>query len=99
MISAVSIYSVNEESDERTEEELQEDHTPRGVKKINDLGVFTCTTIFSVFAYGWMYVCLLDGWVDPLEAWLTLAFFFIMIGTAYILDIIGARIKKKKKMV
>jgi len=94
MISGVSIYSVSEEADERTEDELKEDNTPRGVKKINDLGVFSCTTIFSVFAYIWLYICLLDGEVTPVEAWLTLAYFFIMIGVAYSLDLMGARRKK-----
>jgi solute carrier family 8 (sodium/calcium exchanger) len=27
-------------------------------KKIYDLGVYSCTAFFSLFAYAWMYVCL-----------------------------------------
>ena len=95
MISAVSIYSVNEEEDDRTEEELKEDGTPRGVKKINEVGVFACTAFFSVFAYVWLYYCLFDGFITPVEAWLTLFFFFLMIGIAYLLDLLGAHQKKK----
>jgi len=91
LISAVSIYCVNEDSDERTDKEIEEDKTPKGVKKINDLGVFACTTTFSVLAYVWLYVSLLDGYVSPFEAWLTFALFFIMIGIAYVLDKMGQR--------
>ena len=91
IISAVSIVAVNEDSDERTEVECEEDKTPRGVKKINDLGVFACTATFSVLAYVWLYVSLLDGYITPFEAWFTLALFFIMIGVSYMLDKIGAR--------
>jgi solute carrier family 8 (sodium/calcium exchanger) len=53
------------------------------VKKINDLGVFTTTSIFSVFAYIWLYLCLLDNVISIGEAWLTLAFFFILCLLAY----------------
>ena len=28
------------------------------VKKVDDLGVFATTGIFSIFAYVWLYVCL-----------------------------------------
>ena len=91
LISAVSIYCVNEDSDERTDKEIEEDKTPKGVKKINDLGVFACTTTLSVLAYVWLYVSLLDGYVSPFEAWLTFALFFIMIGIAYVLDKMGQR--------
>ena len=95
LISAVSIYAIDVESDDRTQLELEEDNTPRGVKKINDLGVFACTALFSVFAYVWLYICLLDGWVDPFEAWLTLAFFFILIAIAYLMDKLGANRKAR----
>lgn len=27
-------------------------------KKIYDMGVYTCTASFSLFAYSWMYICL-----------------------------------------
>ncbi len=91
LISAVSIYAIDEETDDRSKEELEEDDTPKGVKKIKDLGVFATTTIFSIFAYIWLYVSLLDGEVDPFEAWLTFGLFFIMIALAFIMDKIGQR--------
>jgi hypothetical protein len=53
--------------------------------------VFATTTIFSVFAYLWLYYCLLDGYVNPFEAWFTFALFFIMIIVAYGMDKFGSR--------
>jgi len=50
-----------------------------------------------LFAYIWLYWCLLDGKVDPLEAWLTLFFFFALIATAYIMDKIGEKKAAKEK--
>lgn len=60
-ISAVSIYAVNPESDLRDDEQIKEDNTPKGVHKIRDLGVFSITTIWSLIAYIWLYIVLLDG--------------------------------------
>lgn len=97
LISAVSILCVTAESDERTDEELKEDETPKGVKKIKDLGVFATTTIFSVVAYVWLYVVLMDGVVKAWEAWLTFGFFWMMILIAFIMDKIGNR-KAKAQM-
>jgi len=28
-------------------------------KKIADMGVFITTAVFSLFAYGWLYICLI----------------------------------------
>lgn len=44
VISAVSVASVGGEDGD--------------VKKIDDMGVFVTTAVFSVFAYIWLYVCL-----------------------------------------
>jgi len=55
VISGVSIMAVTTESDERTKEEIEEDQTDKGVKKIEKTKVFTVTTIFSILAYVWMY--------------------------------------------
>jgi solute carrier family 8 (sodium/calcium exchanger) len=52
-------------------------------KKIYDLGVFAVTASFSMFAYIWMYIVLLDEEVTLAEAWLTFAFFFILIIISY----------------
>ena len=86
IISAVSIAVINKDNDARSEDELLHDKTPRGVKKIQDLGVFAITTVWSVLAYIWLYVVLLDGLVKPWEAWLTFAFFWIMLLMAYAAD-------------
>jgi hypothetical protein len=61
VIAAVSVFSVDAVSDKRSEEELKEDNVERGVKKVRDLGVFAITSSWSVIAYIWLYVCLMDG--------------------------------------
>ena len=71
IISAVSILSVDE------------------VKKIDDVGVFIITSLASLFAYIWMYIVLkvwTPGFVTVIEALLTLLYFFLLIGFAYIAD-------------
>ena len=58
-------------------------------KKIYDLGVYSCTATFSIFAYAWMYICLeinSPNYVTPMEAWLTLFFFFLLVGLAFGFD-------------
>jgi len=55
-------------------------------KKIFDLGVFAVTSIFSLFAYVWMNAVLSDGEITVQEAWLTLAFFFILVILAFAAD-------------
>lgn len=65
-------------------------------KKIYDLGVFATTSIFSIWAYVWMYIVLSDTYVDIWEAWLTLVFFFILCILAYGADRFKAHIEEKK---
>ena len=58
-------------------------------KKIYDLGVYSCTAFFSLFAYSWMYICLeinTPDSVDLTEAWLTLFFFFLLVTMAFGFD-------------
>ena len=58
-------------------------------KKINDLGVFATTSVFSIFAYVWLYVCLevnTPGEVTTTEAWLTLIYFFLLVILAFAAD-------------
>jgi len=57
VISAVSIYAVNESNDTDPE---RDDTVPLGVKKIYDMGVFGVTAFSSVFAYIWMWIVLSD---------------------------------------
>ena len=86
VISGLSIYAVSEANDERDEDELKEDGTPLGVKKIYDMGVFTITCTCSMLAYIWAFYCLLDYEVTPLEAGLTLGFMAVLLIAAYSAD-------------
>ena len=59
------------------------------IKKIDDMGVFITTAIFSVFAYVWMYYCLSissEGEVTTTEAYLTFGYFFILLILAFSAD-------------
>jgi len=56
------------------------------VKKIDDLGVFLVTSVFSLFAYIWMFLCLTvitPGYVTTTEAYITLSFFVLLLVLAY----------------
>lgn len=83
VISAVSIYAVNEKNDTDPD---RDDTVPKGVKKIYNMGVFSVTAFSSVFAYLWIWYVLIDQSVSAVEAWLTFIFFFILIGSAYGMD-------------
>ena len=95
-ISAVSVMAISPENDERDEEEIEEDGCPKGVHKINDMGVFTITTTWSVIAYMWLYYCLMDGQVTVIEAILTFSFFWIMLIMAFIADKINRQKTKER---
>ena len=59
------------------------------VKKVRELGVFALTSVWSIFAYVWMLIVvqfISPGEVEPWEAWVTLAYFPIMVLTAYCQD-------------
>jgi len=69
------------------------------VKKIDDVGVFFTTSVFSVFAYIWMYLCLqvyTPERVTIAEANWTFGYFFILLVLAFSADKINQ--KKKKKL-
>lgn len=71
-------------------------------KKVFDVGVFAVTSIASMFAYIWLYLTLQEFSpceVETWEAWLTLVFFFFLIGFAYGADKINAYFEDKKKTV
>lgn len=68
------------------------------IKRVDAIGVFTITSIASVFAYIWLYVCLVVWTPEVItlaEALLTLSFFIILIILAYIADKFNERQKKK----
>lgn len=82
VISAVSVAAVGGKDNE--------------VKKVDDMGVFVTTGIFSMFAYVWLYVCLAvnsEDQVTVAEAILTLAYFFILLILAFCAD----KYNQKKK--
>lgn len=83
VISAASIWAVSPETD--TDDDRDEE-MPQGIKRVYDLGVFSVTATFSVFAYVWMWICLRDMIVEPWEAWLTFLFTFVLLGIAYAAD-------------
>lgn len=67
------------------------------VKKIDDMGVFITTSVFSVFAYVWLYYCLSissPGEVTTTEAYLTFSYFIILLILAFSADKIN---QKKEK--
>lgn len=69
------------------------------VKKIDDMGVFITTSVFSVFAYVWLYYCLSissPGEVTTTEAYLTFSYFIILLILAFSADKMNQ--KKKKRM-
>ena len=83
MISGLSILSVEE--------------TP---KKINQLGVFFVTSVFSLWAYVWLLLVLQvisEGAVTLVEAWITLVFCVLLIGTAFAADKINQYVEDTKK--
>lgn len=83
VISAASIWAVSPETD--TDDDRDEEMEV-GIKRVYDLGVFSVTATFSVFAYVWMWIVLRDMVVKPWEAWLTFIFTFILLAIAYAAD-------------
>jgi len=69
-------------------------------KKIFDVGVFAVTSIFSLFAYIWLFLTLSEfsaGVIETWEAWLTLVFCFLLIIFSYSADRINSFFEEKKK--
>lgn len=59
------------------------------IKKIDDMGVFLTTALFSIFAYIWLFLCLAvnsKGFVTVSEAAWTFGFFFILLVLAFGMD-------------
>lgn len=54
-----------------------------GIKKINDMGVFSITSFFSILAYILMFIFLRDQHIELYEAVITLSLFFILLGLAF----------------
>ena len=98
VISGVSIAAVTAENDNRTPDQIKDDGTPAGVKKIDDLGVFSITATWSVLAYIWLFVVLIDYQVEPWEAYLTFGMFWVLLAMAVTADMCRrAEIKRKEE--
>ena len=67
------------------------------MKKIDDLGVFSITATWSVLAYIWLFVVLLDYEVKPWEAYLTFGFFWILLAMAVSADLYRRADMKRKE--
>ena len=67
------------------------------VKKISDMGVFAVTSIASLWAYLWMYWCLVDAAVIVNEAVLNAVFFALLIIFAYSADRINAYLENQRR--
>lgn len=80
VISGVSIYAVSEENDIAEDRDTS---TPKGIKKINDMGVFAITGVCSIWAYVWLFIVVADNGVNSVEAWITLIMFFILVLAAF----------------
>lgn len=69
-------------------------------KKVNDVGVFAVTSLASLWAYIWLFICLTvnsEERVTVGEAWWTLVFFFALIIFAYTADRVNTCLENKKK--
>lgn len=69
-------------------------------KKVNDVGVFFVTSMASMWAYIWLFICLdvsTENEVTLAEGWWTLIFFFILIVFSYTADKIHDHFENKKK--
>jgi len=94
-ISGLCIYAVNPTDDENNAK--KDPNTPYGVKRINDMGVYSISSIASVWAYLWLYWVLRDQQVEVYEAWVTFGSFFVLICICYIADRYRAAQEKKKE--
>lgn len=72
VISAVSIIAVGGEEGD--------------TKQIDDLWVFAVTTVFSLWAYIWMWICVGDSFISVAEGVLTCIFFILLVAISYIAD-------------
>ena len=72
IISGVSILAVGGDNGE--------------IKQIADLWVFAVTSIFSLWAYIWMWICVNDYYISITEGIMTCVFFVLLITISYTAD-------------
>lgn len=86
VISGLSVYAVAQNPNKKEDEVDPETGCKNGYKKINDMGVFGVTASFSVIAYVWLWIALLDMQIELWEAIVTFALFPVLVGIAYTAD-------------
>jgi solute carrier family 8 (sodium/calcium exchanger) len=72
VISGVSILAVGGEDNE--------------IKQIDDMWVFAVTSLFSLWAYIWLYLCVADNRISVAEGIMTVVFFVLLIVISYSAD-------------
>lgn len=91
----MAVYAVNEDNDT----DKEKDPKMRGIKKINDMGVFGITAVFSVFSYVWLFIVLQDQMVTTAEAIITLVLFFVLIIFSFIADKYNSHKQEKDRLL
>lgn len=76
VISGVSIIAVGGEDND--------------TKQIDDLWVFAVTSLFSLWAYIWLWICVDDGYITVTEGILTCVFFILLLAISYTADRVNA---------
>jgi len=89
VISGLSILAVTEENDT---DPRRDQSLPVGLKKINDMGVFSITSTTSIAVYLWLWYVLMDQNVELWEAGVTFGSFIVLLIACYFAD----RYKAKK---
>lgn len=96
VVTAFAVFAVSAKNDKRSAEDASEDGTSIGVKRVNEMSVYTITIIWSIAAYGWLYFVLSDKTVMIWEAAVTLSMFIILLAMCWAADRINARRRKKR---
>lgn len=91
VISGLSILAVTAENDVEDPRHKKVEGKVRGIKKINDMGVFTLSSAASIWAYLWLWIVLMDQNVEVWEAWVTFGSFWVLVIACYTADRIKAR--------
>ena len=90
VISGLSVYAVAQDPKKDPEEIDKETGCKNGYKKIKDMAVFGVTGSFSIIAYVWLWIALLDMQIELWEAIVTFALFPVLVIIAYTADACNA---------
>lgn len=90
VISGLSVYAVAQDPSKKEDDVDPETGCKNGYKRINDMGVFGVTASFSIIAYIWLWIALLDMQIELWEALVTFMMFPVLVGIAYCADSMNA---------